>query len=201
VVGLGRVELPIRGLGNHCTIQILARSDSPWRCRFALSFLAMEMFGPVTTRAKRDQVFFGIISELAARAEVVNLQIARCAAILAAPSIARQHVTGQTAIRVGFEASAAASVRTASTLALTVSSNCSRCATGRTSISRARAKNNISSEPGPRLALFRKSAQVVSTRGNWVPDDLLDLLHATAIGYCSPNSSNTVVIKHPVLAN
>jgi hypothetical protein len=37
----------------------------PSRCRFALLLLAMEMFGSVATRAKRDQVFFGIISQSA----------------------------------------------------------------------------------------------------------------------------------------
>jgi hypothetical protein len=36
------------------------------RCRFALSRLAMAMSGSVTVRAKRDEVFFDVISELAA---------------------------------------------------------------------------------------------------------------------------------------
>ena len=76
----------------------------PSRCRFALLLLAMEMFGSVATRAKRDQVFFGIISELATRVEVVNLQIARCAAILAAPPIPREHFASERAIGVGFKA-------------------------------------------------------------------------------------------------
>jgi len=67
----------------------------PSRCRFALLFLAMEMFGLVTTHAKRDQVFFGIVSELAAGAGVVNLKIARSAAILAAPSITREHLAAE----------------------------------------------------------------------------------------------------------
>ena len=38
----------------------------PVRCRFALLLLAMEMFGSVADRAKRDQVFFGIVSQPAA---------------------------------------------------------------------------------------------------------------------------------------
>jgi hypothetical protein len=66
MVGLGRVELPTRGLGNHCSIQITGQERFvPSRCRFALLLLAMEMFGSVATRAKRDQVFFGIISQSA----------------------------------------------------------------------------------------------------------------------------------------
>ena len=64
----------------------------------------MEMFGSVATRAKRDEVFFGIISQLPARADVVDLKIARCAAVLAAPPVARQHLAGKPAISVGFKA-------------------------------------------------------------------------------------------------
>ena len=64
----------------------------------------MKMSGTVTVQAKRDEIFFGIIPELAARSDVVNLKIARCAAILAAPPIAREHFAGELAIRVGFKA-------------------------------------------------------------------------------------------------
>jgi hypothetical protein len=46
----------------------------------------------MTARAERDQVFFGIISQSAARKDVVDLEIARCAAILATPATAREHL-------------------------------------------------------------------------------------------------------------
>jgi len=44
--------------------------------------LAMKMPSSVTARAKRDQILFGIISQVAARAEAVRLEIVRRAAIL-----------------------------------------------------------------------------------------------------------------------
>ena len=56
----------------------------------ALWRLAKKLSGPVTDRASRNQVFFDIISLLAARAAVMDSKILRCAAILAAPSVACQ---------------------------------------------------------------------------------------------------------------
>jgi hypothetical protein len=55
--------------------------------------------GSVTVRAKRNEILFGIMAQLAPRADVVNLKIARRAAILAAPSIASEHLAGELAIR------------------------------------------------------------------------------------------------------
>jgi hypothetical protein len=46
----------------------------------------------MTARAERDQVIFGIISQSAVRTDLVDLEIARCAAILATPPIARGHL-------------------------------------------------------------------------------------------------------------
>ncbi len=40
------------------------------------------MFGAVTERAERNEILFGIVAQLAARAEVVNLQVLRSAAKL-----------------------------------------------------------------------------------------------------------------------
>lgn len=55
----------------------------------------------VTVRAEREEILFGVVSQPAARLDVVHLKILRCAAILAAPSIAREHLAGEFAIRVG----------------------------------------------------------------------------------------------------
>jgi hypothetical protein len=43
----------------------------------------------MTPRAQRDEIFLNVISQSAARAEVVELKILRHAAALAAPPIAR----------------------------------------------------------------------------------------------------------------
>ena len=61
------------------------------------------MSGSVTVRAKRNEILFRIISQLAARADVVDLKIPRRAAILAAPPIAREHLAGELAIGFGFK--------------------------------------------------------------------------------------------------
>jgi len=63
----------------------------------------MKMPGSVTACAQRDEIFFGIVSQPAAGAEVVNLKILRCAAVLAAPPVAREHLAGELAIRFGFK--------------------------------------------------------------------------------------------------
>ena len=49
----------------------------------------------VTASAERDEILLGVIPELAARADVVYLEILRPATILAAPPIARQHLAPQ----------------------------------------------------------------------------------------------------------
>jgi hypothetical protein len=55
----------------------------------------MKMSGSVTAGAQRDEILFGIISELGARSDVVeDLKISCCAAILAAPSTAYEHLAG-----------------------------------------------------------------------------------------------------------
>ena len=63
----------------------------------------MKMSGSVTARAERNEILFDIVSQPAARAEVVDLKILRCAAVLAAPPIAREHLAGELAIRLGFK--------------------------------------------------------------------------------------------------
>jgi len=63
----------------------------------------MNMSGSVTARAKRNEIHFGFIPQAAARAEVVNLEIARFAATLAAPAIACEHLAGRSGDTPGFE--------------------------------------------------------------------------------------------------
>jgi hypothetical protein len=57
----------------------------------------------VTARTERDEILFGVIPQAATRAEVVDLKILRCAAVLAATPAAREHRAGELAIRLGFK--------------------------------------------------------------------------------------------------
>jgi hypothetical protein len=57
----------------------------------------------VTAGAERNEILFGVISQPAARAEVVDLKILRCAAVLAAPSVACEHRAGALPIGFGFK--------------------------------------------------------------------------------------------------
>ena len=52
----------------------------------------------MTARAERDEILLGVIPQSAARAEVVNLKILWCAAVLAAPPIARENFAGELAV-------------------------------------------------------------------------------------------------------
>lgn len=81
-------------------MSILARSVAP---RFARLCLAITMSRSVTPRAQRNEILFNIISQPAAGTEVVDLKILRCAAVLAAPSIAREHRGGELSIRAGLK--------------------------------------------------------------------------------------------------
>ncbi len=57
----------------------------------------------MTVRAQRNQILFGVIPQSTARAEVMDLKILCGAAVLAAPSIAREHLAGELAVRLGFK--------------------------------------------------------------------------------------------------
>ena len=61
------------------------------------------MSGSVTARAESNGILFDIISQPAAPAEVADLKILRCAAVLAVPPVAREHLAGELAIRLGFK--------------------------------------------------------------------------------------------------
>jgi hypothetical protein len=57
----------------------------------------------VTVRAERNEILFGIVSQPAAWAEVMDLKILCRAAILAAPTIAREHLAGELAVSFGLK--------------------------------------------------------------------------------------------------
>ena len=63
----------------------------------------MNMSGSVTACAERKEILFGVIPQLAARAEVVDLKILHFAAILAAPAITSEHRARKLAIGVGLK--------------------------------------------------------------------------------------------------
>jgi len=63
----------------------------------------MKMSGSVTARAERNEILFGIISQPAAWADVVDLKISGCTTILTTPSVAREHFASELAIRIGFK--------------------------------------------------------------------------------------------------
>jgi hypothetical protein len=56
------------------------------------------MYGIVTASAQRDQILLGVVPSSATKLFVVNLQIARCAAGLATPSIPFQDFLVELAI-------------------------------------------------------------------------------------------------------
>jgi hypothetical protein len=57
----------------------------------------------VTACAERDEIFFSIIPQPTAGADVVDLKILRRAAVLAVPPVAREHRAGELAVRLRFK--------------------------------------------------------------------------------------------------
>src|SRR5580704_13568243 len=58
----------------------------------------------MTSGTQSDEINFGIITKFTSRTHVVNLKVSRTSAVLTAPSVSREHLAGQVAIRVGFKA-------------------------------------------------------------------------------------------------
>jgi len=84
----------------------LARSQAKKRTAtgpLSLCRLLAKVSGFVAAGAERNQPLFHVTSQPAARLEVMNLEILRSAAVLASPSVARQHFARELAIRVGFK--------------------------------------------------------------------------------------------------
>ena len=82
---------------------LLWNDQSIMRLSFVLSLnaapLAGDMSRPMTRCAQRDEILFGVVSQLAARTDVVDLKIVSCSAVLAAPSVALKHMVTQSTIR------------------------------------------------------------------------------------------------------
>lgn len=57
----------------------------------------------MTVHAQHNEILFGVVSQPAARAKVVDLKILRHAAVLAAPPIVREHLAGEPAVGLGFK--------------------------------------------------------------------------------------------------
>ena len=56
------------------------------------------MHMPVTIRAEGDEVGLGIVAQSASWVDVVDLEVGRSAAVLAAPPIALQHLLAKSAV-------------------------------------------------------------------------------------------------------
>jgi hypothetical protein len=54
----------------------------------------------VAISAERDQIFVGVVTEQASRANVMNLETIGTAAVLASPSVTLQHFSAEFAIRI-----------------------------------------------------------------------------------------------------
>ncbi len=86
----------------------------------------------VTLGTESDQVLFDIVSQAAPGVDVVDLEIRRSAAGLAAPAIALQHLLAQSTVGLGVEAEPG-TVRdqTSHEAFLNCSKNCCCCGGGR----------------------------------------------------------------------
>jgi hypothetical protein len=94
------------------------------------TFLRMEFL--MTPGAEGDEVLFGIVAESAPRADVMDLEVGRAAAGLAAPGVPLQHLLAQLTIGLRVEAKPGAAREQASHEAfLSCSRNCRRCGGGR----------------------------------------------------------------------
>jgi hypothetical protein len=57
----------------------------------------------VAISTKRDQIFVCVVTQLAPRAEVVNLETIRTTAVLTSPAVTFQHIGAEFAIRIWAE--------------------------------------------------------------------------------------------------
>jgi hypothetical protein len=55
-------------------------------------------------RAYRNEIVFDIIPQAGTRADMVDLKISHCSAVLTAPEVARKYFAAQLAIGFGFKA-------------------------------------------------------------------------------------------------
>ncbi len=94
--------------------------------------LLAEMECLMTAAAEGDEVLFGVVSESASWVDVVDLEVGRTAAVLAAPAIALQHLLAKSTVGLRVEAKPGAAWAQASHEAfLSCSKNCFCCCGGR----------------------------------------------------------------------
>ena len=92
----------------------------------------MQMPISVAGGAERDEVLFGIGSQPAPGVDVMNLEVGRAAAVLAAPAIPLQHLLAQLTIGLQVEAEPGpAREQTSHEAFLSCSRNCFCCGGGR----------------------------------------------------------------------
>ena len=86
----------------------------------------------MTPGAEGDEVLLGVVAESASWADVVNLEVSRAAAALAAPAIPLQHLLAKSTVGLRVEAKPGAAREQASHEAfLNCSKNCFCCGGGR----------------------------------------------------------------------
>ncbi len=92
----------------------------------------MQMGILVTFYAEGDEVLLGVVAESAPGVDVVDLEVGRAAAVLAAPAIALQHLFAKLVVGFRVEAEPGAAREQASHEAfLSCSKNCFCCGGGR----------------------------------------------------------------------
>ena len=96
MVGLGRLELPTSGLGSRCSIH---RGYGGRRARLndpsGASLFSLGMHKSMARCAQGDQIVLGVVSEMAPRVDVVDLEFAGTPATLATPTIPPQDLLAQ----------------------------------------------------------------------------------------------------------
>ena len=86
----------------------------------------------MTAGAEGDEVWLGVVSQPAPRTDMMNLELSKTAAMLAAPAIALQHLLAQSTVGVRVEAKPGPPwVQASHEAFLSCSKNCFCCTGGR----------------------------------------------------------------------
>src|SRR5712692_7129507 len=113
--------------------------------------------------AERDEVLFCIVSELAPRADVMDLEVGKTSAVLAAPPIPVEYLTPQFQIRRRTELQSRSSgTEPGHDAVRTCSSKSTFWSRGRNLMSRSSERSSAWGFPFSRFAPARKSAQIIS---------------------------------------
>jgi len=113
--------------------------------------------------AKGNKIISHVITQLAARPNVMDLKIFHSPARLTSPAISLQNFTAKLAICFGVKSQAwSLSSDHCQSVTCTASRSSFRCGFGRPMTSRVRQGNKASWLPASRLTPARKSAQIIS---------------------------------------